>query len=99
MGLVWRTLIFIALIELGAGTPGNCQAGGAGYALSFDAPQGMTVSMQWQTAPLSQVTFEYWFNLLDPHLSQPCIFAYSVLSATGRYNRGGPIYESSNELV
>ena len=86
-------------VVFAAGVPGNCRAGGAGYAFAFDGMDSTTISMQWMTPPLSQVTVEYWLQVLDPHLTQQPVFAYSAFSSRGRYNQGGPTYENANELV
>ena len=47
----------------------------------------------------SAVTVEYWVNIMDVHLSQQPVFAYSVYSVAGRYDQGGAPYENANELV
>ena len=77
----------------------NARAGGAGYAYAFDGRQRTTIAMQWQTEPLSQVTIEYWVNVLDTAVSWQGVFAYSSYSITGRYGQGGPPYENGNELL
>ncbi|KAL1512389.1 hypothetical protein AB1Y20_005647 [Prymnesium parvum] len=89
-------LLFLPLVH---SIPGNCRAGGAGYAYAFNGLEGTTISLQWQTEPLSQVTLEYWLNLLDTHMNDQPVFAYSAFSSTGRYGEGGEPYENANELA
>ncbi|KAL1507311.1 hypothetical protein AB1Y20_008157 [Prymnesium parvum] len=84
---------------LSTGRAGTCSAGGAGYAYVFDALRSTTISLQWQTRPLSAITIEYWVNVLDPHITELPVFAYSAYSSTGRYGEGGAPYENANELV
>eukprot|EP00966_Prymnesium_polylepis_P004102 93892-Prymnesium_polylepis.1 len=95
----WLLCALLTLPEIVTGTSGNCQAGGAGYAYAFDGLKGTTISMQWQTEPLSQLTIEYWLNVLDVHVTQQPVFAYSAFSSAGRYSQGGAQYENANELV
>jgi hypothetical protein len=92
-------LPLFGLLALAAAAPGTCRAGGAGYAYVFEATNGETISLRWQTAPLSQLTVSYWVNILDDAERQQNVFAYSVFSSTGRYGVGGAPYEQPNELL
>lgn len=78
---------------------GNCKAGGAGTALAFDGLDGTTVSMKWDAPPTQTLTIEYWVNVIDPHLTQQPVFAYSAYNVAGRDGAGGAPYENANELV
>ena len=67
--------------------------------MSFDAFEGNTISLKWENEiPTDQITVEYWQNLLDPHLTQNCVFAYSAYNVDGRYGDGGAPYEQANEF-
>jgi hypothetical protein len=66
--------------------------------MAFDGMLGQTISLVWQSEPSAALTIEYWANVLDTHMSQQALFAYSVFSVTGRYSSGAPIYENANEL-
>ena len=51
-----------ALLVLGpalaAAAINNAQAGGAGYAMSFDGLEGTTISMKWDSPPTTNLTIE-----------------------------------------
>jgi hypothetical protein len=38
-------------------------------------------------------------NIMDKHLTQQPVFAYSAYDVSGRYGAGGAAYENANELV
>jgi len=57
------------------------------------------VSMKWDHTPINQLTISYWMNIMDPHLTQQPVFAYSAYSVDGRYGAGGAPYENANEVV
>ena len=56
------------------------------------------ISKRWAGPPLSEATVEYWVNVLDPHLTQQPVFAYSAYSVGGRFGNGGEPYENANEF-
>lgn len=74
------------------------RAGGPGWAESFDGLQGTTISMKWDHTPISALTIEYWMAIMDVHLTQQPVFAYSAYNVAGRYGAGGPPYENANEV-
>jgi hypothetical protein len=79
----------------------SCLGGGSGYAMAFDGLEGQTIALapEREGQATSAVTVEYWVNIMDVHLSQQPVFAYSVYSVAGRYDQGGAPYENANELV
>ena len=99
VGYMIFPVVLLFLASLASAATGNAKAGGAGYAYSFDGLMGTTISMQWAHAPISRMTVEYWMNIMDPHLTQQPVFAYSAYNVGGRYSEGGAPYENANEVV
>jgi hypothetical protein len=91
-------LLVVSLLSRAAAQ--DAVAGGSGYAMSFDSLEGQTVALAWApTTTVSALTVEYWVNILDTHLSQQPVFAYSVYSVAGRYGQGGAPCASSRGLA
>ena len=61
--MLLKTLL-VAAAAVASAAPNNAKAGGAGYAYSFDGLEGTTISMQWAHNPISQLTIEYWMNIM-----------------------------------
>jgi hypothetical protein len=90
-----RLFCVAVLTSLPACRAGACRAGGAGYAMSFDGFVGQTIALSWRGTQASMLSVEYWVNILDDHLSQQPVFAYSVYAVAGR---SAP-YSNANEMA
>ena len=68
--------------------------------MAFDGFEGNTISLKWDNEmPTTELTIEYWYNILDPLLNQNTVFAYSAYNVDGRYGLGGAPYEQANEFI
>ena len=97
-GMLAATFLCSALTRVTTASA-NCKAGGGGYALAFDGLEGTVVSRKWDSTALTTLTIEYWLAVMDSHVAEFPVFAYSVSNVDGRYSAGGPPYVSANELA
>ena len=68
--------------------------------MAFDAFEGNTISLKWDNEiPSTELTIEFWYNILDSLVPQHTIFAYSAYNVQGRYGLGGAPYEQANEFA
>jgi hypothetical protein len=56
------------------------------------------VSLKWEHSPIRNLTISYWMNIMDPHLTQQPVFAYSAYAVDGRYGAGGAPHQTANEM-
>jgi len=58
--------------------PGNCIAGGSGYARLFSRVRHDVISMQWNSIPTESLTVEFWTLANDPYQTWFQVLSYAV---------------------